>query len=333
MEGYLNKWTNYILRWRRRYFILKNNILFYFINKGDKAKGRIHLGICSINVTDDIKFELDTGMGKIFLKAESESELNDWVREIKRAKDNLNSLQNYSYERTNTEINNFIPKEINIEEEKFNRKLSDLSTSIVNLSNVHKELQILNDKKNEFPFEKLKKITDDIIIKDENVKINLCAVKLSFEDLWKEIAKIAEKLFTNNIINHSTGENRRNLNEVIIYGSTDKNENINNFYNSTGHLKDNNVDVIKEKSEIFYAVDELAFSSQKSGLDSIKLKYKQNEERPIQIIDNIFVDKCYMNKRTHLPMLKSKNGFRIWDILKNAIGKDLSKFSVPGIYN
>ena len=52
MEGELYKWTNYLFGWRQRYFVLKGSVLHYYYQRGEKPRGRIHLGVCQINSGD-----------------------------------------------------------------------------------------------------------------------------------------------------------------------------------------------------------------------------------------------------------------------------------------
>ncbi len=44
-----------------------------------------------------------------------------------------------------------------------------------------------------------------------------------------------------------------------------------------------------------------------------------------------FYDVLYDNRRKELPVKRLKLNLNVWKILKNAIGKDLSKFCVPGM--
>jgi hypothetical protein len=46
-----------------------------------------------------------------------------------------------------------------------------------------------------------------------------------------------------------------------------------------------------------------------------------------------FYDKDYDNKRQELPAKREKTNFSVWEILKNAIGKDLGTFSIPVFFN
>src|SRR5689334_6602717 len=95
MEGTLQKWTNYIFGWKERYFVLKGSVFYYYMKKGDKPKGSIHLGICQVNTNVDTKFELDTGINIVYIKAETKEVRDDWVKALKAAKrDAENKLQN-----------------------------------------------------------------------------------------------------------------------------------------------------------------------------------------------------------------------------------------------
>ena len=38
----------------------------------------------------------------------------------------------------------------------------------------------------------------------------------------------------------------------------------------------------------------------------------------------------YARKRLKMPMIRQQVNFNIWEILKDAVGKDLSRFSMPG---
>lgn len=87
MEGALQKWTNYLFGWRERYFVLKGSILYYYYQKGEKPKGRIHLSVASISAnSDDLKFEIDCGLSIVYMKAETKELRDDWVKALKKAK-------------------------------------------------------------------------------------------------------------------------------------------------------------------------------------------------------------------------------------------------------
>jgi hypothetical protein len=93
MEGRLFKWTNYFSFWKERYFVLRGNILYYYVKKGERPRGRIHLTIALLNESpeDDTKFEIDTGLSIVYLKADSKEKKTEWLQAIKKAKFDANN--------------------------------------------------------------------------------------------------------------------------------------------------------------------------------------------------------------------------------------------------
>jgi hypothetical protein len=88
MEGNLYKWINYFSFWKERYFVLRGNILYYYMKKGDRPRGRIHLAVALVNESpeDDTKFEIDTGLAIVYLKAETKELKQEWIQAIKKSK-------------------------------------------------------------------------------------------------------------------------------------------------------------------------------------------------------------------------------------------------------
>lgn len=91
MEGYLYKWTNYISGWKLRYFVLKNNVLFYFITKGDKPRGKLSLKDSQIleDLNNDLKLQIESSNGTIiYIKAKTTSEREMWLKALNKSKSN-----------------------------------------------------------------------------------------------------------------------------------------------------------------------------------------------------------------------------------------------------
>ena len=88
MEGYLYKSTSYFSTWKKRYFVLKDNIFYYYKEKGGELKGRIHLSISFIknNEENDKRFELDSGLVSISLRAETPKDRDIWINKINKHK-------------------------------------------------------------------------------------------------------------------------------------------------------------------------------------------------------------------------------------------------------
>jgi hypothetical protein len=88
MEGYLVKWTNYLLGWQRRYLILHNGVLHYCKEKGSAQRGTISLNISTIekHPTNSKRFSITTGTTTIYFKAFTSQDANDWIRALQDQK-------------------------------------------------------------------------------------------------------------------------------------------------------------------------------------------------------------------------------------------------------
>lgn len=93
MEGYLKKWTNYVTRWKKRYFELKNGILQYSKTKDGKRKGTIFISTTDIRPgKTKCTFTLETGMATIHLKAPNEKESALWFNALLTSKVSLQDI-------------------------------------------------------------------------------------------------------------------------------------------------------------------------------------------------------------------------------------------------
>ena len=107
MEGELLKWTNYIFGWRERYFVLKGSVLHYYYRKGEKPKGRIHLGVCQVITSEgENKIELDTGINVIYLKSETKELKDEWMKAFRLAKKDSDNKQQVNVNRDQQANNN-----------------------------------------------------------------------------------------------------------------------------------------------------------------------------------------------------------------------------------
>eukprot|EP01017_Pseudomicrothorax_dubius_P044815 TRINITY_DN7626_c0_g1_i2.p1 TRINITY_DN7626_c0_g1~~TRINITY_DN7626_c0_g1_i2.p1 ORF type:complete len:552 (+),score=104.50 TRINITY_DN7626_c0_g1_i2:47-1702(+) len=89
MEGTLSKFVNVLYRWQERYFILHGDTLVYSEKKGSPIKGRIHLKICGIILIPDdpLRIILNTGTKEMHLKAASMSDKIKWVNALRAAQE------------------------------------------------------------------------------------------------------------------------------------------------------------------------------------------------------------------------------------------------------
>lgn len=88
MEGELKKWTNYVTRWKKRYFELRSGILQYSKTKDGKRKGTIYMSTTEIKIGKNrCRIYLDTGTSKIELKAADQKEASKWFTAMLQEKE------------------------------------------------------------------------------------------------------------------------------------------------------------------------------------------------------------------------------------------------------
>ncbi|XP_054419700.1 oxysterol-binding protein 1 [Pteronotus mesoamericanus] len=89
-EGWLFKWTNYIKGYQRRWFVLSNGLLSYYRSKAEMrhtCRGTINLATANITVEDSCNFMISNGGAQTYhLKASSEVERQRWVTALELAK-------------------------------------------------------------------------------------------------------------------------------------------------------------------------------------------------------------------------------------------------------
>ena len=91
MEGYLFKWTNIFQGYQERYFKLENNILNYFLKKGEPVKGKLHTKIIDVieSDEDEMKFSIEYGVGVLYLKAITLHDKEEWLKSLNYSKFNI----------------------------------------------------------------------------------------------------------------------------------------------------------------------------------------------------------------------------------------------------
>ncbi|XP_072356519.1 LOW QUALITY PROTEIN: oxysterol-binding protein 1-like [Scyliorhinus torazame] len=89
-KGWLFKWTNYIKGYQRRWFVLSNGLLSYYRTQaemGHTCRGTINLATANITVEDSCNFIISNGGAQTYhLKASSEVERQRWITALELAK-------------------------------------------------------------------------------------------------------------------------------------------------------------------------------------------------------------------------------------------------------
>ncbi|XP_061115990.1 oxysterol-binding protein 2 isoform X2 [Conger conger] len=88
-KGWLFKWTNYLKGYQRRWFVLSNGLLSYYRTQAEMAhtcRGTINLATAHIDTEDACNIVLSSGGRTYHLKAGSEVERQRWVTALELAK-------------------------------------------------------------------------------------------------------------------------------------------------------------------------------------------------------------------------------------------------------
>uniref|UniRef100_A0A8C1GC34 Oxysterol-binding protein n=1 Tax=Cyprinus carpio TaxID=7962 RepID=A0A8C1GC34_CYPCA len=96
-KGWLFKWTNYIKGYQRRWFVLSNGLLSYYRSQaemGHTCRGTINLATANITVEDSCNFVISNGGTQTYhLKASSEVERQRWITALELAKAKASRMQ------------------------------------------------------------------------------------------------------------------------------------------------------------------------------------------------------------------------------------------------
>ncbi|XP_076854111.1 oxysterol-binding protein 2 isoform X1 [Brachyhypopomus gauderio] len=88
-KGWLFKWTNYLKGYQRRWFVLSNGLLSYYRTQAEMAhtcRGTINLATAHIDTEDTCNIVLSSGGRTYHLKASTEVERQRWVTALELAK-------------------------------------------------------------------------------------------------------------------------------------------------------------------------------------------------------------------------------------------------------
>ncbi|XP_017965898.1 oxysterol-binding protein 1-like [Drosophila navojoa] len=91
MKGWLLKWTNYVKGYQRRWFVLSNGVLSYYLDQSEvhlASRGSITLKAAVIEHVDPCTFAISDSSKQLSfrVKAETEAERQTWITSIELAK-------------------------------------------------------------------------------------------------------------------------------------------------------------------------------------------------------------------------------------------------------
>ena len=344
MEGWLLKWTNFFSGWKERFFVLKGPLLYYYYTKNDKPRGRIHLGISTINYEEnDAYIEINTGSNLFYIQAHSDEEKKNWLNAIKLAKfegekqirnsnnvnniDNINNNVSIDYEKLQ-----FLITKLDMDNQSFDNLMLKKAINVT-------EYQVLLQRYKE-EVQQLKNIINNNENENENENIENEHLNINENKHPKLRAK-------KKILNNNENENNRSMKnyevESIFHSDEEYfdlddddeiNQDINDDFNKDIRVKD----TITKNNPI---TGHLFKSKNKNNSDNRILNIKNENNPQIKSLFNnnnnnkkIYYDPLYnYKKRTKLPIPKKEISLNVWSFFKGAVGKDLNRFTVPVFFN
>ncbi len=346
MEGWLLKWTNFFSGWKERFFVLKGPLLYYYYTKNDKPRGRIHLGISTINYEEnDAYIEINTGSNLFYIQAHSDEEKKNWLNAIKLAKfegekqirnsnnvnniDNINNNVSIDYEKLQ-----FLITKLDMDNQSFDNLMLKKAINVT-------EYQVLLQRYKE-EVQQLKNIINNNKNENENENENIENEDLNINENKHPKLRAKKKILNNN--ENDNNRSMKNYEVESIFHSDEEffdlddddeiNQDINDDFNKDIRVKD----TITKNNPI---TGHLFKSKNKNNSDNRILNIKNENNPQIKSLFNnnnnnkkIYYDPLYnYKKRTKLPIPKKEISLNVWSFFKGAVGKDLNRFTVPVFFN
>lgn len=348
ISGILFKWVNYGRGWRPRWFVLKEGVLSYYkihgphkiivneeTEKGSKVigevsmrrmsrngnsqsrqripVGEIHLKVASIreSKSDDKKFSIYTGTKRVHLRAETREDRVKWMEALQAVKEMFPRISNSDY---------FVPmdNEVAVSTEKLRQRLLDEgvtedaiqeSEDIMRdeFSALHKHLVVLKQRQ---------LLLIDTLRQLETEKVDLeDTVVNESQRQWKE-----------------QGASPRLRQDKCSEGSAS---------NSDEHDRYDAAETDEDDNAFFDTRDFLSSSSFRSnGSDHHQSPLDSDDEESVDsedidpLIRHVGSSYPYVRRRKKLPdPVEKEKGISLWSMIKDNIGKDLTKVCLPVYFN
>jgi len=342
VEGTLYKWTNYAMGWKSRFFVLRGNIMYYYLAKGEKVRGKIHLNVAEVIPVEQnpFKFQIDTGTTMVYLYAKEENEKAMWVDALQAVK-NKEQNQIDSKPAPIIKQQNLPTFEVNSD----NKLLKKILTTKSLLEDLSKNNNVLSEiiKNNEINQFNLNEICS-------KYKVSILMVFSNFDEVGVVLNNFANDFYRfkdylegaedfKKIYSVKDNRARNTINNSNMIQNTSNTNNMSPAFNEMqnkhrGSENSNKIQIVNSQiNEFFYGMEEFSgYTIQKE---------KNNENTPITPVysnmnvnkSNKFYSEYYVNKRTKFPCNRTMIKFNLWTIVKDAIGKDLNRFTMPVYLN
>ncbi|XP_074904463.1 oxysterol-binding protein 1 isoform X2 [Buteo buteo] len=349
-EGWLFKWTNYIKGYQRRWFVLSNGLLSYYRSKAEMrhtCRGTINLATANITVEDSCNFIISNGGAQTYhLKASSEVERQRWVTALELAKAKAVKMLEESDDSGDESVSQTDKTELQSTLRTLSSKVEDLSTCNdliakhgTALQRSLSELETLR-----LPAESTEKIKQvneraTLFRITSNAMINACRDFLMLAQTHsKKWQKSLQHERDQRIRLEETLEQlakQHNHLERAFRGATVLPASAPGTGGSTkdpccpakGDLSDEDDDnEFFDAPEIITLPESMGHKRTGSNISGTSSDISLDEQYKHQVEDT------KKEKRTRIPY-KPNYSLNLWSIMKNCIGKELSKIPMPVNFN
>ncbi|KAH9713091.1 PH domain-containing protein [Citrus sinensis] len=356
ISGILFKWVNYGRGWRPRWFVLKEGVLSYYkihgshkiivneeTEKGSKVigevsmrrmsrngnsqsrqripVGEIHLKVASIreSKSDDKKFSIYTGTKRVHLRAETREDRVKWMEALQAVKEMFPRISNSDY---------FVPMDngVAVSTEKLRQRLLDEG---VTEDAIQESEDIMRDE-----FSALHKHL--VVLKQRQLLLIDTLRQLETEkvDLEDTVVNESQRQWKEQGASPRLRQDNTNFPffDFISEGSAS---------NSDEHDRYDAAETDEDDNAFFDTRDFLSSSSFRSnGSDHHQSPLDSDDEESVDsedidpLIRHVGSSYPYVRRRKKLPdPVEKEKGISLWSMIKDNIGKDLTKVCLPVYFN
>ncbi|XP_063694854.1 oxysterol-binding protein 1-like isoform X3 [Bolinopsis microptera] len=339
-RGWLLKWTNYIKGYRQRWFVLSDGLLSYYRSQAEMAhtcRGTINLAGASLESEDSCNFVISNGGAQVFhLRARSEVDRQRWITALELAKDRANKMR----ERVDDEEDFVVSPETTATA--LRQKLDHLNTcqNLVNqhglalqqaISQIEDSAKLKSLMKDPVIAHLIKKTAEFRVASSSMIKA--CSTFVTYaahhEKEWQmareqreRLEETVESLARQHMsLEKAMTKSKRNLSDIKqdrppgegVVGIFDSDEEDEDFYDAMDNSEANNGNVAAVA-----AAPKVEPPTAVAPLDTGK--------------STLSTRTTSRKRRLRIPD-KPNDKANLWNIMKNCIGKELSKIPMPVNFN
>ncbi|XP_040602761.1 LOW QUALITY PROTEIN: oxysterol-binding protein 2 [Mesocricetus auratus] len=358
-KGWLLKWTNYLKGYQRRWFVLGNGLLSYYRNQGEMAhtcRGTINLASAHIDTEDSCGILLCNGARTYHLKAGSEVDRQQWITVLELAK--AKAIRVMKTQSDDSEDDDGEPaapadkSELHHTLKSLSLKLDDLSTCNDLIAKHGAALQrSLNELDSlKIPSEsgeKLKVVNERATLFriTSNAMINACKDFLELAEThsrkWQRALNYEQEQRVHLEETIEQLAKQHNSLERAFCNTPGKSLSEGSFLTSKGENSEEDEDTeyfdAMEDSASFITVITEAKEDRKAeggsvDPNAVDWTSADNVREMLDSASLVPKDPCRVKRRARIPD-KPNYSLNLWSIMKNCIGRELSRIPMPVNFN